>query len=285
MGISMSINFFDHSSGHDCLRPDSLNVKEINKFYGGKKEMHSSEIKNADTYLGPHSPILQQGDIQHMNFRPGDTGPFYLSDEERTATKWCCQSDEVVSKKYTKNELRKKIFELTSMDPAPNTNLKKMRELATKNNIPIEYEMKKVKEGWMGKPKGMLQILRERGFIDFEGKEMKAVVSYYTVDGRKINDSENDIIEGTSLRQLIKNLPDFKEELTLLQFRAKQLGVSLVCSPKYHPEIAGEGIEYAWGCSKNAYRRYSIKEKKKSKERFCELVSDAINLQENMTPV
>lgn len=48
------------------------------------------------------------------------------------------------------------------MDPPPNTTLKRMQELATLNNIPIEYEMKKVKEGWLGKPKGMLQVLTSR---------------------------------------------------------------------------------------------------------------------------
>lgn len=73
--------------------------------------------------LGPFCPMLQQGDTQYMHFRPGDTGPFY------------------------------------GLDPPPNTSLKKMRELATLNLIPVEYEMKKTKEGWMGKPKGSLQIL------------------------------------------------------------------------------------------------------------------------------
>ena len=77
---------------------------------------------------------------------------------------------------------------------------------------------------------------------------------------------------------MINTLPDFKEELTLLQFQAKKLGVSLLCSPKYHLEIAGEG------CSKNAYRRFSMKDKKKSKEEFQKLVSKSINTQENMTP-
>jgi len=24
---------------------------------------------------------------------------------------------------------------------------------------------------------------------------------------------------------------------------------------KYHPELAGEGIEYSWGCAKNFYKR------------------------------
>lgn len=71
----------------------------------------------------------------------------------------------------------------------------------------------------------------------------------------------------------MKNLPDFKEEVTLLQFRAQQLGVQLRCSPKYHPEIAGEAIEFYWASSKNTYRRHPLKDKR-TKEKFVKLVDE-----------
>ena len=41
----------------------------------------------------------------------------------------------------------------------------------------------------------------------------------------------------------------------------------LLVSPKYHCEIAGEGIEYAWGLFKRWYRSISL-ENKKGKEKF-----------------
>jgi hypothetical protein len=41
------------------------------------------------------------------------------------------------------------------------------------------------------------------------------------------------------------------------------LDVFIDCSPKFHPEIAGEGIEFCWGRSKNTYRLYPIGDKKK----------------------
>ena len=69
----------------------------------------------------------------------------------------------------------------------------------------------------------------------------------------------------------MQNLPDFKQEITLLQFRAKQLGVSIDCSLKFHPEIAGEGIEFCWGLSKKSYRKYSIEEKR-TKCKYLDLV-------------
>ena len=230
-------------------------------------------------------PLLSINDIQSMQYKLGDPGPFYLNEEEKRKQKHdCCISEEKDKKKYTKGELRTKIFEPTKLQPPPNTSLEKMQEITTANNIPIEYEIDKIKEGWLGKPKGMLQVLCERGFIDFEVKDMKKVVSFYTIKGKKDDNNNNAIIPGSSLCDITKNLPDFKAELTLLQFRAQQLGVSLQCSPKYHPEIAGEGIEYAWGCSKNYYCRLPMKEKKKSKERFRELVSDAIDTKNNLTP-
>ena len=70
-----------------------------------------------------------------------------------------------------------------------------------------------------------------------------------------------------SLKKIIKSLPDFKSEIMLLQYHALQLGVQVKCSPKYHPEIAGEAIEFAWGLAKNTYWRYPLKQKK-NRENF-----------------
>ena len=103
---------------------------------------------------------------------------------------------------------------------------------------------------------------------------------YYTNNGKKVNKDSNQIIPGTSLKDLVNNLPDFQEEQTLLQFRAQQLGVRLRCSPKYHPEIAGEVIEFCWAASKNSYRRHRI-ENKRTKAKFIELVK--ICQQQNTT--
>ena len=93
------------------------------------------------------------------------------------------------------------------------------------------------------------------------------------MNGKKSNQDSNEIIPGSSLKQAIQNLPDFKEEVTLLQYRAHQLEVQLRCSPKYHPEIAGEAIEFCWAASKNTYRRYKL-EDKRTKAKFVSLVDE-----------
>ena len=146
--------------------------------------------------------------------------------------------------------------------------LKDIQAIAVSHNLPIQYTINKVQEGWMHKPKGMLQILWERGFIDPEKG-----VSDYAINGKKIRKGDDDIIPGSNLKNLIDNLPDFKEELTLLQYQAKQLDVEVRCSPKYHPKIAGEAIEFCWAKSKNTYRRCRI-EDKRTKTKFLSLVDE-----------
>ncbi len=57
---------------------------------------------------------------------------------------------------------------------------------------------------------------------------------------------------------------DFKEEETMIQYMGTQMGV-VDRSPKYHAEIAGEGIEYSWGCMRNHYQRVLL-DKKRGRE-------------------
>ena len=70
-------------------------------------------------------------------------------------------------------------------------------------------------------------------------------------------------------------------EVTLLQFYAQELGVSLDRTPKCHPEMAGEGIKYAWALAKLKYRSSPIIEKR-SKEKFRKLVAKSTNPLDNL---
>jgi hypothetical protein len=53
----------------------------------------------------------------------------------------------------------------------------------------------------------------------------------------------------------------------MLQSMGQSLGVLINRTPKCHPELTGEGIEYAWGCAKNYYQRLPLDEKRR-KEKF-----------------
>ena len=118
-------------------------------------------------------------------------------------------------------------------------------------------ECKKI-DGYVGKPKGALQIACERGFVGLDGKlvngKQATLDGGYTIDPvtkkRKIKDIE------TSLQAILGNCHDFKTEKTRLAKTLENLGVLLRVTPKCHPEIAGIGIEYAWGYAKMVFRKY-----------------------------
>ena len=59
--------------------------------------------------------------------------------------------------------------------------------------------------------------------------------------------------------------------MTALQHVGNELVVSVIITPKFHAELAGEGIEYSWGVTKGVYRRKPL-QSKRSKESFKGLV-------------
>jgi len=89
-----------------------------------------------------------------------------------------------------------------------------------------------LKHGWVNKPKGMLQVLYERGWIDPTKPK-----STYLVDDKD---------DKLGLRSMVARMPDFNSEQTRLQYMGTKLGMVVDRSPKYHLEIAGEGVEYSW---------------------------------------
>ena len=58
----------------------------------------------------------------------------------------------------------------------------------------------------------------------------------------------------TSAIDMLRGCHDFKHEQTQMMFILNLLGVFLDLTPKCHPEIAGRGVEYAWGYAKLRFR-------------------------------
>eukprot|EP00951_Prasinocladus_malaysianus_P004373 scaffold30728_cov33-Prasinocladus_malaysianus.AAC.1 len=87
-------------------------------------------------------------------------------------------------------------------------------------------------EDYVGKPKGLKQLLWERGFLS--------------------NDTQLTLKE---MRQTLANTTDFLHEETALEQVVHSAGHLLRMSPKGHPELAGMGIEYTWGKAKFYFRR------------------------------
>lgn len=135
----------------------------------------------------------------------------------------------------------------------------------------IEIEIPVIKEGWAGKPKGMLQILWERGWLD-PSVDPQA----YTIAGKK--DLFGNVDESMSLKNMMLGCLDFMEEETLLQYHGRMMGCFVDRTPKCHPELAGEGIEYAWGCAKGLYRRHAL-----NKQQFTNKENDGNDNNNNNT--
>ena len=114
---------------------------------------------------------------------------------------------------------------------------KEIQDFARNNNIGLSDCREQIAPGWEGQPKGLLQVLGERGLIERDSLDK------YTLDGRK------DHITGTvdlqfSLRNIMTECADFKQEETALQHLGSQLGVTFWLTPKFHAEFAWEGVEY-----------------------------------------
>jgi hypothetical protein len=136
---------------------------------------------------------------------------------------------------------------------------KELKIVCENNGIRTVILEQKKEEGWEGKPKGMLQILWERGWINPQRWQD------YTVNGKK--DALGRTIDESSLKFHLGNCDDFINEESMLQYYGRLLGVAVDPTPKCHCELAGEGIKYSWAASKTKYQRFPVGVKK-GKEQF-----------------
>ena len=89
---------FDHSNGHDMLRPDGLSVNKLRKYFGGVQPKMKDSVMLDDSYFGEYKKQLNIGDTHSKVFSIHDTGPFYLTPIERARQKYdkCLYKDKDV---------------------------------------------------------------------------------------------------------------------------------------------------------------------------------------------
>jgi hypothetical protein len=215
----------------------------------------------------PRSQELGQlflGDTQSMHYKTSGRGDYYLSEEERIRQRHDRPTGKVLTKNKTKEML---LDDLKGRGINVSGTVAQLKDTARRNKIPLVFEMQEILKGWEGQPKGMLQVFWEPGFINGSKSE-----KYYTIEGRK--DEFGNVDPTTSCKMMMEQQIDFIEEEKLLQYHGRQLGVTIDRTPKCHPEMAGEGIDYNWGCAKGYYSQLPITEKR-TKNKFRESVKKA----------
>ena len=264
---------FDHSQGHAKKLTGGLDAYRMNKSYGGVQPMmRESKIKDHDGYLGMHERTLQVGDTQSFVFTSDDEGPFWMSPEERELNRHDRLLPAPPGARNLRNktiaELKSELRQFDVLSERRQYRLTELQQIARDKNIDLRVERTRDKKGWTGQPKGLLQVLWERGWIDTNQ------IDKYTMDIPK--DDDGGVVEGAenwSLKYLMASCLDFAEEMTALQHVGHMLGVSVLITPKFHAEMAGEGIEYSWGVAKSVYRKMPLNSKK-GKASFKVLVNE-----------
>jgi hypothetical protein len=273
---------FDHSSGHAKKRINGLDVKGMNKEWGGSNYMRPTMIKSEDGFVGSYydktNPrMVKVGENQTMVYDENDLGPFHLTENERANRMYDKVTAIPVAAQKATDVLKKDLVRVlmgTDFGKAMGTTtLLSMRlsDLQSKANaldIPTKItETEKTTKGWVGKPKGIFQVLWERGFIDsLNCKKYRMTLL----------DENGELVPEFSLVHLLENCTDFMNEKTQLEYICECLGGRAVITTKYHCEYAGEGIEYSWGYSKAMYRRAPLR-RKKGKQNFDSLVAKCIS--------
>ncbi len=118
--------------------------------------MRDTVMVKCEGYLGPFNPKLQVGDTQRIFFQPEDVGPFWMTNQERERKHHDFIKPGMKLVKRTKKELIQLL-----KDKGIDTMGKADEIKKTTENHGILTMIKEVKkeEGWVGKPKGMLQII------------------------------------------------------------------------------------------------------------------------------
>ena len=261
-------DLFDNSCGHDKKRPDGLDITGLRKGpTDAARKMRDSKIEKEEGYLGPFNPPnkLKVGDVQHMVFSESDEGPAFWSKADRENKHDVFEGYEMVPKKTA--DLRE---ELESKGVNSQGTVEVIKQRCREAEIQLEKRQPKVvKKGYVGKAKGVFQILYERGWID------PANIDKYSMNG-PLNKETQLREDQYSLNYLIRKCEDFVHEKTLLQHHGEALGCIIDRSPKCTPEIAGDGIEFDWAMCKLWYRALPIEEKQ-DKKKFIKNVKRALS--------
>ena len=131
-------------------------------------------------FLGPHLPDLRVADTQSMIFLTDDSGPWYLTPDQRALQRHDRSTGKTKHVERSNKQLLEALKDRGVMIQQQRGYTKKeLQDFARNNQIDL-YDCKEViAPGWDGKPNGLLPVLGERGLIE------RALFERYTLYGRK----------------------------------------------------------------------------------------------------
>jgi hypothetical protein len=207
---------FDHSQGHARKKDGALDASSMSRSFGGvQPKIRSSRI--VDGCLGPFNPSLSIGDVQSMVFEENDEGPWWITTPEGRETRRHDILREQVEgttlklTNRTKLQLANALKDEAGVTVDPLRPMDEIKEIAILHGVDLQYQKTQITEGWYMKPKGLLQILWERGWIDprecstfKQDKTAGKIIntSFYTINGRK-DPQTGQSLESSSLRALM----------------------------------------------------------------------------------
>jgi len=182
-------------------------------------------------------------------FLDTDDGPFYLSNAEQQAQKNAYMTGRKVQRKRRKAELIQMLNEKKISTLGTYKSAQEIQRLAIENGIELEEEIDETTQGWLNQPKGLLQVLWERGWINPDvplSDYVKDKRESWLDDKGQLLPAFKDDFQNFSLMYLLSECPDFKHEKLALEQLATDLSslgelrIEILLSPKYHCELAGE---------------------------------------------
>jgi hypothetical protein len=118
-----------------------------------------------------------------------------------------------------------------------------LQKKAQEHGLDLKYEEEEVIEGWYGKPKGLLQVLWEHGFIDesrHDDYRKTMPKGWKKDDGSSIKESKKEEAANFVFDGMLARCQDFATEITHLEYVVGQIAatldisVAVVHSVKYH---------------------------------------------------
>ena len=237
----------DSSSGHLKKKEQGLGARNV-KWGGVQKRMRDSVMVEGCIDTSSPTCILVIGGVQYMQFKEGDAPPIGDAKARRKDLKWSDMSPEEQITHGPKRDVF--ITQWRAKKKKKEKNNRSNRFVAVIDDSAPENLPEFILIGFEGKPKGMMQILQERGL--WKNGMHKA---YDAATVKKKTDAGIVIDSALDADAVLLACPDFAQEETLLEELCHSFGAICLLSPKCHPELAGVGVEYCIGFSKMQFRR------------------------------